>query len=162
MTVCQAARATSAAPTFLPPMLIDGIQYVDGALSYNNPIFMAREEARHLWGGQKMGCIISIGTGMTTPKDAGKSLSRLVRFAVDKMTKSAETARAFETEMQQNNGGFEQKIYYRFNVPRGLEGIEINEVSKAPRVLAATMNYLNENWAKRDTCVAGIIGKQGR
>lgn len=161
-TVCQAARATSAAPTFLPPVYINGIGYVDGALSYNNPIFMAREEAQHLWGGQKMGCIISIGTGLTTPNDAGQSPSSLVKFAVDKMTKSAETARAFETEMQQNNGGYEQKIYYRFNVPRGLEGIEIDEISKAPRILAATMNYLNENWAKRDACVAGLFGRLGR
>ena len=160
-TVCQAARATSAAPTFLPPVYIDGIGYVDGALSYNNPIFKAREEAKHLWPGQKTGCIISIGTGLTSPKDVGPSPSSLVKFAVDKMTRSDETARVFEAEILQSNGGYEQKIYYRFNVIRGLEGIEIDEITKAPKVKVATMNYLNENWAKRDACVSALLGGLG-
>jgi predicted acylesterase/phospholipase RssA len=157
-TICQAARATSAAPTFLPPVEINGIRYVDGALTYNNPIVKAREEANHLWRGQSMGCIVSIGTGLTSLRYIGPSPSSLVQFAVKKMTSSDETARAFETEIHQSNGGYEQKIYYRFNVIRGLEGTDIDEVAKAPKIRAVTMSYLNENWAKRDACVAALRG----
>jgi hypothetical protein len=35
--VCQAARATSAAPTFFPIQKIDGRSFVDGGLEFNNP-----------------------------------------------------------------------------------------------------------------------------
>lgn len=36
--IWQAARATSAAPTFLPSITINGTELVDGGLLYNNPI----------------------------------------------------------------------------------------------------------------------------
>lgn len=35
--VCQAARATSAAPTFFPDQEINGRNFVDGSLQFNNP-----------------------------------------------------------------------------------------------------------------------------
>ena len=47
--IWQAARATSAAPSFFKEMYIDnprpGINYVDGGLGHNNPAEVALEEA---------------------------------------------------------------------------------------------------------------------
>jgi Patatin-like phospholipase len=63
----QAARATSAAPSFFKPMFIDtprpGITYVDGGLGYNNPAHVAIDEAQRIWPTSKYFCIVSIGTG---------------------------------------------------------------------------------------------------
>jgi predicted acylesterase/phospholipase RssA len=65
--IWQAARATTAAPSFFKEMYIDnprpGISYVDGGLGYNNPAEVALEEAGKIWPTAKHFCLISIGTG---------------------------------------------------------------------------------------------------
>lgn len=63
----QAARATSAAPTFFKPMSVDRprppITYVYGGMGYNNPSEVALNEARRIWPTCKQFGLISIGTG---------------------------------------------------------------------------------------------------
>ena len=63
----QAARATSAAPTFFKPMSIDRprppIIYVDGGMGYNNPSEVALNEARRIWPSCTQFGLVSIGTG---------------------------------------------------------------------------------------------------
>ena len=63
----QAARATSAAPTFFKPMSIDrprpAITYVDGGMGFNNPSDLALSEARRIWPNCTEFGIVSIGTG---------------------------------------------------------------------------------------------------
>jgi patatin-like phospholipase/acyl hydrolase len=63
----QAARATTAAPTFFAPMPIDDppprIIYIDGGLGYNNPSRLALAESRRIWGVDAKVCLVSIGTG---------------------------------------------------------------------------------------------------
>jgi Patatin-like phospholipase len=65
--IWQAARATSATPSFFKEMYIDnprpGINYVDGGLGHNNPAEVALEEAAKIWPTAKDFCLISIGTG---------------------------------------------------------------------------------------------------
>lgn len=39
-TIWEAGRATSAAPTYFPSMNVDGFDYVDGGLGFNNPVMM--------------------------------------------------------------------------------------------------------------------------
>ena len=63
----QAARATSAAPTFFKPMSVDrprpSITYVDGGMGYNNPSEVALNEARRIWPTCTQFGLVSIGTG---------------------------------------------------------------------------------------------------
>jgi len=65
--IWQAARATSATPSFFKEMYIDnprpGINYVDGGLGHNNPAEVALEEAGKIWPTAKHFCLISVGTG---------------------------------------------------------------------------------------------------
>lgn len=65
--IWEAARATSAAPTFFKPITIESplpkATYVDGGLQNNNPAELARAEAQKIWPKAKRFCIISIGTG---------------------------------------------------------------------------------------------------
>ena len=66
--IWEAARATSAAPSFFKPMTIENpappITYVDGGLGYNNPSQLALVEAQRIWNSKnKDVCLVSIGTG---------------------------------------------------------------------------------------------------
>lgn len=71
VALAQAARATSAAPTFFCPLRITiGGQtrtLVDGGVFANNPAMCAYAEARRLWPDEPL-CLVSLGTGeMTQP-----------------------------------------------------------------------------------------------
>ena len=65
--IWQAARCTSAAPSFFKSMFIDvpapGGWYIDGGLRHNNPSQLARDEAHRIWPTVKRFCLVSIGTG---------------------------------------------------------------------------------------------------
>jgi len=66
--IWEAARATSAAPSFFKPMTINNptppITYVDGGLGYNNPSQLALVEAQRIWNSKNKDiCLVSIGTG---------------------------------------------------------------------------------------------------
>jgi predicted acylesterase/phospholipase RssA len=89
--IWQAARATSAAPTFFEPMRIEhsgvGIGYVDGGLGSNNPSELARDEAERIWNQITSCCLVSIGTG----------LQSAIQFDVEKLeTDVTEQRKAFE------------------------------------------------------------------
>jgi len=65
MTVSQAARATSAAPWYLPPFIKNKVDYWDGAVSANCPARTAYLETQKLWPGDSapIDMLLSIGTG---------------------------------------------------------------------------------------------------
>ena len=56
------ARATSAAPTYFPPAVIDRRGFIDGGIVANNPTLAAYAEAVRLWP-KNDALIVSIGTG---------------------------------------------------------------------------------------------------
>jgi uncharacterized protein len=68
----QAARATSAAPTYFEPAKLesaDGSEYyalVDGGVFANNPAMCAYAEARTLWPDERDFLVVSLGTGELT------------------------------------------------------------------------------------------------
>jgi Patatin-like phospholipase len=66
--IWEAARCTSAAPTFFKRMFVrvppgSGQWYLDGGLQYNNPAKLALDEARRLWPTVKRFYLVSVGTG---------------------------------------------------------------------------------------------------
>jgi Patatin-like phospholipase len=64
----EAARATSAAPTYFPPLnLGNGYTFKDaGAFGFNNPTSLVLKEAEQIpeFDGRSIGCVVSIGTGL--------------------------------------------------------------------------------------------------
>lgn len=80
-SVLQAARATSAALTFFPPITIDGNSYVDGGIGFNNPAQEALREARRKWPDRQIGCLTSIGTGLMEPISGSKGDGQSVIFS---------------------------------------------------------------------------------
>jgi predicted acylesterase/phospholipase RssA len=71
--IWQAARATSAAPSYFSPAWVDvpdpGGWYIDGGLRRNNPSEVALSEARKYWKSVRRFCIVSIGTGIQQTVD---------------------------------------------------------------------------------------------
>jgi predicted acylesterase/phospholipase RssA len=65
--IWQAARATSAAPSYFRPAWVNvpapGGWYIDGGLRRNNPSEVALSEARKYWKVVRRFCIVNIGTG---------------------------------------------------------------------------------------------------
>ena len=66
--ICEAARATSAAPSFFPAVRLGRLQriFIDAGLGYNNPARVLLDEAERIWSSQldpQNLTIISIGTG---------------------------------------------------------------------------------------------------
>jgi Patatin-like phospholipase len=62
--IWEAIRATSAAPTYFDSITINGEEYIDGGFGCNNPSRVVYNEARKIWPGRDIGCVISIGTGI--------------------------------------------------------------------------------------------------
>src|SRR6187402_2545693 len=71
-TICEAARATSAATSFFEPVTIGPRKrkFVDGGLGANNPVEQLWNEAQNIWCSNRevelstlLKCFISIGTG---------------------------------------------------------------------------------------------------
>lgn len=64
--IWEAARATSAAPTFFPPMKIDDVEYIDGGIGNNNPTLEASNEVQNMLKLKELdiACVFSIGTGL--------------------------------------------------------------------------------------------------
>jgi predicted acylesterase/phospholipase RssA len=109
--IWEAARATSAAPTFfkrifigIPPMREP---FVDGGLPCNNPIKQILSEAEHIFPHQHIACIVSIGTGhVTTASLPASSLFHnviplTVAEVLKKITTDCETT-AEETDSASN------------------------------------------------------------
>lgn len=64
-TLCDALRATTAAPVFFDVMLDeDGLAFCDGGVLMNNPTAVAVHEARCIWPGREIGAVVSVGTGL--------------------------------------------------------------------------------------------------
>ena len=70
-SMAQAARATSAAPTFFEPAVVESLgpevrrfYLVDGSMVANNPALIAYSEARKLYPGALRYVILSLGTGL--------------------------------------------------------------------------------------------------
>jgi len=67
----QAARATTSAPTFYEPEVINGVRFTDGGVTCNNPALLAVSEAYALWPRRRIDMVLSVGTGEPIQRRAG-------------------------------------------------------------------------------------------
>ncbi|PMD59777.1 FabD/lysophospholipase-like protein [Hyaloscypha bicolor E] len=152
MTVWQAARATSAAPTFFKRLKIGPQhakeEFLDGGLGSNNPTKLLMEEAVKISDRQDpIVCIISIGTGKTnvtefkTPGFIQKTLPTKLVDALRKMATDCETVEGEISQRFSANPG----SYFRFNVEHGLENISLKEWEELGNIKAKTIAYLGDH-----------------
>lgn len=166
ITIKEAARATSAAPTYLKQATIQGLNFWDGGLLNNNPIYQAWDNRYDLIGADDhsphIKCIVSLGTTHPDFKEAKKknfiakffnTLSKTVAFATNTEAKH----RDFERNMQQYNRRraargkpSRQTMYYRFNASTGSQSVSLADYLSMPALVTYTETYLEKaevvNW----------------
>ena len=143
--IWEAARATSAAPTFFEPIKIgppgSGIDYVDAGIGCNNPIKQVVAEAARVFGEEVLvGCIVSIGTGQSGSVGLGHQNwlpDKLINGLKEIATDSGRTAEEMELKYRDIPG-----LYNRFDVDRGLHLVSLEEWKELGRVREHTKNYM--------------------
>jgi hypothetical protein len=146
--IWEAARATSAAPTFfkrifigIPPM---SEPFVDAGLGCNNPIKQLLNEAEYIFPHQHIACIVSIGTGHVTTAclPAPSLFNNVIPLSVAEVLKKITTeceATAEETERRFRSA---PNIYFRFNVEQGMQSVTLAQWERLPEVTTHTLQHL--------------------
>ncbi|UKZ73316.1 hypothetical protein TrVFT333_000961 [Trichoderma virens FT-333] len=130
VSIADAACATSAAPTFLPHVAIDGVDFWDGALINNNPIHQVWEarydlapplpsDEDQVAEEPTVSCIVSIGTGYHT--EAGELPENILNTIATVMSYSTNT-RAKDRDFRRGLGRLNRRRpkdkrtkYFRFD-----------------------------------------------
>jgi hypothetical protein len=147
LTIYQVGRATvSTAGLFAPVSLGNPpVQFIDAALAgYNNPTEVGLDEAAALWPGREVDCLVSLGTGLQKIVHVGQGWAG-VAHACSGITHSCEQVHDRVFRLRQHNG----LSYFRFNVDRGLDEVDIMEWSEAgPRGNLSAITDAYIRWAE--------------
>jgi len=145
-TIWEAASATAAAPLFFKAVQINetGEKWCDGGLRRNNPINEALSELprERDWKDKKIGCVLSLGTGVKKSETITSSLASVVRGAIAIMTDSDDIARVFASS-ELGIELFRTHRYFRFSVPQGMGDLQLDEWKETERMKALTTDYLS-------------------
>jgi predicted acylesterase/phospholipase RssA len=170
--IWEAARCTTAAPTFFRPMFVrihprPGQRFLDGGLRYNNPSRLAIAEAKHIWPTVNRLCLVSIGTGWqkslhlvsengTSASSRSKIIMRgsralrnIVQHIVDMSTNSEPVHRDL-LHLSRSADPTQQFPYFRFNVQTGMDDIPLEEWKAMVRTKGLTSRYMAEANTERE------------
>ncbi|EKM76758.1 hypothetical protein AGABI1DRAFT_44362, partial [Agaricus bisporus var. burnettii JB137-S8] len=165
--IWEAARATSAAPTFFKRIIIGGDQpFIDGGLGRNNPSQVVLEEANALFGTRQIGCLVSIGTGQAGVNEIKKPgfwqriLPTDVIDALRRITTDCESTH----EAMLHRFSKLPSTYFRLNVEQGMQEIELSEWEKLSNAEAHTTQYMRkeEVTEKLGSLVSAIRAPRGQ
>jgi len=121
-----------------------GEKWCDGGLRRNNPINEALAELSRErdWKDKKVGCIVSLGTGVAKSLSVSSNLASILKGAVAIMTDSDDTARVFSSS-ELGMELFRTNRYFRFSVPQGMQDLQLDEWKETERMRALTTDYLS-------------------
>ncbi|RDL38651.1 uncharacterized protein BP5553_02991 [Venustampulla echinocandica] len=160
--IWEAARATSAAPTYFDPITIGpySTSFVDGGLKSNNPVYQTLKCAENLWEmkegeriDEQIQSLVSVGTGAGKP--FGASVPELVENGTAILTQTEDTAKMFSSGHRRL---VESKRYFRFTVPLGIGIIDLADTSKFAEISANTITYMDGN-TQLDECAQTLKRK---
>ena len=165
--IWEAARATSAAPTFFKRIEIGRAQpFIDGGLGRNNPSWVVLDEANTLFGARPIGCLVSIGTGQAEAVGIRRPgfFQKIVPIDV------VDALRAIATDFEDTHEHmlllFAQlpRTYFRLNVEQGMQGIKLSEWERLSKVEAHTAQYLRRKEVDEKLVLLGkrIIAPKAR
>ncbi|KAJ7841443.1 acyl transferase/acyl hydrolase/lysophospholipase [Mycena leptocephala] len=168
--IWQAGRATSAAPTFFKQIQIGppGIEeaFVDGGMGQNNPIAALLLEAQVVFPDHQIACIISLGTGQPHTIKIPKPSLRKRLFPLDVIEAIKGIATDCEKQHQLSAHYFDPvpHVYFRFNVERGMQDIQLNQWERLGDVAANTRQYLLSHPIRNQLAdaVKSLVEKIGR
>jgi hypothetical protein len=173
VTIREAARATSAAPTYLPEMIIKGHRFWDGGLLNNNPVDQVWDARYDLAPTTTqtpvVSCVVSIGTGWSESKPSSsvffKRFLNTISQAVSFATNTEAKHRDFERNIRRMNERLpssEQTKYFRFNAPTGTEIFNLDDWQRMYRLKELTRKYLEQpdTRAKINECAQALARKR--
>ncbi|CUA74931.1 Calcium-independent phospholipase A2-gamma [Rhizoctonia solani] len=164
--IWEAARATSAAPTFFKSITISdgGIPstFVDGGLAVNNPTVRVLLEAKDVFPDSPVSCILSIGTGQA--KTISMSKTSAVSNAIVPDLQLAGAVKKIATDCEkvadEMAGRFVKYpgVYFRFNVDQGMQDIGLGAFEKLSELAAHTSAYmrLHENDMRANSAASAL------
>ncbi|KAK4207930.1 acyl transferase/acyl hydrolase/lysophospholipase [Rhypophila decipiens] len=157
----EAARAATAAPLFFEPITFQkgDFTFVDGAVRANNPVEEAMNEARSLWPGREVACLVSLGTAISVQRGFHPSKTRL-HAVLASLAKIATDANAKHIAFQNGGQGRElsrQQRYFRFSVAQGPSGIEMSDFEKLPLMQSMTIQYTTEVSREIEECARRLF-----
>jgi hypothetical protein len=144
--IWEAASATAAALMYFKSVKFDGTgeKWSDGGLRRNNPFNEALSEIsrERNWQNKKIGCILSLGTGVAKSGAVSSNLAGFLKGAVAIMTDSDDIASVFAssefgTELTRT------RRYFRFSVPQGMQDLQLDEWKETEKMRALTTGYLS-------------------
>lgn len=172
-TISQACRATTAAPSYFPPLRLRGRTYWDGAMKANNPIAEVIHEAKSEFGeGSYFKAIVSIGTGRAKHQNPPSNAMTFINYALQQI---ADTQAKHE-EFEAHNLGLRDR-YFRFNEDKWedrLHRIDLAAWEMLPEVEKLANEYVNSvdgsdhikrcalNLAQRQLEIPFDLGRSGR
>ncbi len=149
--IWEAARATSAAPTFFKPIkIIDSsglaCDYVDGGLGFNNPAQEVISQAKLLFGDRSIGVVVSIGTGVQDIRELQRPQGINKIFPI----KNVKAMLGILTDVDTVHKKMAEEYrdgdrYSRFNVTaEGIKRISLDDWKKMQKVKDDTDKYVTE------------------
>ncbi|KAJ7033019.1 acyl transferase/acyl hydrolase/lysophospholipase [Mycena alexandri] len=161
--IWEAARATSAAPTFFKRIEIGRGQqhFIDGGLGSNNPSKVVLDEAKKVFPDRQIGCVVSIGTGQVGRISIDKPgffqrliptdvIEALQGIATDCEAKHEEMLALFDNS---------PNTYFRLNVEQGMQNIKLSEWEKLSNVEAHTAQYMRRKEVEKTlTLLVNVMG----
>ncbi|KAG5643272.1 hypothetical protein DXG03_001239 [Asterophora parasitica] len=177
-TIWQAARATSAAPTYLPAIEINGVEFIDGGIRFNNPAILLMGEVNAVFGtnnsgfgiARHIGCFLTVGTGMqpnTAMEKQPTGVFKVAPYAKSIAEATIKVATDCETthNLAQNLFYGKENVYFRFNagVRQGNDWapmINLDDYENMPSLVALTQTYLAvDEQVKRLGQCASTLGR---
>jgi len=134
-TIVQAAWATTRASLFF------------NVVEHNNPVKYVVEEAKSLFPGRPISCVLSLGTGTAEvislgQPDAFQNMLPQNLIGLLKMADECEEqSSAMEMQLRQKDN---PDIYFRLNVDEGLQNVSLAEWDALDDVSAHTLRYLEK------------------
>ncbi|XP_061178689.1 calcium-independent phospholipase A2-gamma-like [Saccostrea echinata] len=141
--VWECIRASSAAPGFYKPFILDEYIHQDGGIMHNNPTAVALHECKLLWPDEPIQCVISLGNGRYEPNLELMSSLPSARKQIDNIIDSATNTESVHMTLQDL---LPPATYYRFN-PYMSDNLMLNEIKpeKIKQMQKDARMYLRKN-----------------
>lgn len=140
--IWQVAKATTAAPTYFQPVVIDGVEYTGAGFGMNNAQAEIYNEVKNMNGDTRDSIILSVGSGTNNIP----SRNRRIRFA----QYITHLQSLFPSESEQiHRRMVSRPEYYRLDVEEGLGQIKMDEWRSRGRVRTSIGSLIGRHRSRR-------------